>query len=442
MSIAQTWFGCVTGSLRSRYGNILWPGETVIPVFATETCPSDAREIHYIPTDIFIHFYGGGYINDAWGASRRMAGQQLLKLHEEVSPHGGRHVFMSGLQVSPGAELERWKPLLERAFYVLPVLDAGSGEGTGPLAAHVNLADYSCVDPKQRMRSIAQFLAAAARRIPESGRCEILVAYPEARIGEDAAGRELIEAYASLVAAGEADALTFTIRNLVEELVEGRCQFHASFLVTCSYHVTLTALLTDCPTVLLAENAYYRHKAAGLENIFHVLGADGTSSPQQTEELVEEAIRRRNSGSHARGAHVTAQGQLDKALYLAEISEQSRSARLAQDLANAQAAFRETALQLGELKRRRIVEEYAKYRAAEEARRRAEEEAKRRADEQTKYRADVEARRRVDEVTPQTVILLKRRRRWSDYLEQAYWVRTRNRFLKSARKRIDRALAS
>jgi hypothetical protein len=26
MSIVHTWFGRVTGSLRSRHGNILWPG--------------------------------------------------------------------------------------------------------------------------------------------------------------------------------------------------------------------------------------------------------------------------------------------------------------------------------------------------------------------------------------------------------------------------------
>ena len=41
----------------------------------------------------------------------------------------------------------------------------------------------------------------------------------------------------------------------------------------CSYHVTLSSLLTGTPAVLLADNEYYEQKAIGLRDLFELDGS-------------------------------------------------------------------------------------------------------------------------------------------------------------------------
>jgi hypothetical protein len=209
-----------------------------------------------------------------------------------------------------------------------------------------------------------------------------------------------------LVTTGQAPPLKFRRRNVFKEVVDGTFRFDASFLVTCSYHIALTGLLSNCPTLLLAENDYYRQKASGLRNTFEsqsfgVLGEDDVEAAVRCL-LAEGTNRPPGNGPHAMWA-----GQLDKAVRLAGIHFDMERASARNQLELTARAFREVAANLGELRKRRILEE----------------------------RLASDPAPRVGNIVTHKIVKLSRFP--SRYLTKSYWCNRRNKILKSIRKRID-----
>lgn len=395
-----------------------------------------------LPPSLFLHVYGGGFINDLWGKRCRTAINGLLQYHAQVNVDSQPRLFMSGLQVCPSAEIHKWQPLFAQAAYIgardeetirileglldgnnrakvqysgddaLPALAAaleneGSGESTLTVSVHTNLAEYSSSAPERRLKRISKTLAAVAHHFGSGLICDLLVAYPSDHVQEEEAAHQLEAIYARSVTAGEAPPLKFRRRNVFKEIVDGTFRFDASFLVTCSYHIALTGLLSNCPTLLLADNDYYRQKAAGLRNAFksHDFGVlrEGDDVEAAVRSLLAEGTNRPpGNGSHAMWA-----GQLDKAVRLAGIHFDMEKARARNHLELTASAFREVATDLGELRKRRILE---------------------------KRLSSELAARGGNDVTHK---IAKLSRDPSRYLMKSYWRNRKNKILRSIRKRID-----
>jgi hypothetical protein len=115
---------------------------------------------------------------------------------------------------------------------------------------------------------VVQTLAAAAQHFGADTVCDLLVAFKDVGSWEQEAAEQLEFRYTRLAMAGKIPALSFQHRSIFDEAVRAPFQLDASFLVSCSYHVAFSGILSCCPTVLLAENDYYRQKAAGLTDAF------------------------------------------------------------------------------------------------------------------------------------------------------------------------------
>ena len=65
------------------------------------------------PPRVIFHYYGGGYINEAWGSRKRHSGEFLLTGCENTGIKTS--IYFTGVQVSEGPEAYRWRRLLSSA---------------------------------------------------------------------------------------------------------------------------------------------------------------------------------------------------------------------------------------------------------------------------------------------------------------------------------------
>jgi polysaccharide pyruvyl transferase WcaK-like protein len=370
-------------------------GRRVLPVYydcggsAPASGLNGLVRLPHVPSSMLVHVYGGGFINDWWGRAVRLAVCALVERHAQDNIDGQLRLFMSGLQVSPPAEVNAWRRLFTRAEYIgardletvallkgllgdsaariqfsgddsLLALAASCGaraDSTLSIAAHINLADYSSNDPDRRLERVARALAAAAGLFGAGVHCDLLVAYPSDHVREEEAVRQLEAFYRRTVAAGEAPHLTFRVRNIFEEATSGTFRFGASFLVTCSYHVALTGLLSHCPTLLLAENDYYRQKAAGLSEAFNTHRFASVLKDDDIAVAVNCVLEQRTNRLPGNGSYSMWIGQAEKMLRLSRICLDMERAVARNQLGLTASAFREVAADLGELRKRRILEE-------------------------------------------------------------------------------------
>jgi hypothetical protein len=353
------------------------------------------------PPSTLLHLYGGGFINDWWGEPAREAVGAVLERHARDTMDGQLRLVMSGLQISPSGEVEAWRPLFAQAEYIgardeetvrllkgmldgaggkvhytgddaLAALAVGCVNGARAasgltIAAHVNLAHYSAGDPDGRLARMTQALATAARHFGAGVTCDLLVAYQSDHVREQEAAERLEACYGRLSNLGEAPALNFRRRNIFDEAVNGTFQLRASFLVTCSYHVALSGLLSHCPTLLLVENDYYRQKAAGLAEAFRTHQFATLEPNAAGAAAVGALLEKRPNRPEGNGSHAMWIGQMDKALALSRACHDMERALARKRLELTAGAFLEVVANLGELRRRRIIEERLAKEVAERA---------------------------------------------------------------------------
>jgi hypothetical protein len=367
-------------------------GDAVIPVFfqCKDAEPSMAGherlvDLPSVPPSTLIHLYGGGFINDWWGRPLRIATEALMTRHMSVLDRAAR-LFMSGQQVSATQEIQSWRPLFDRADYIgardeeslrralqaagcrvhlsgddaLHALSAAlqsRAEREPTIAAHINLADYSTITPDRRLSQMAKALAAAAGHFDLGLNCDLLVASTTSEgSGEEEAAQRLAEGYSRMVADGAARPLTFRVRNIFKEAVDGNLRMGGLLLLTCSYHVALAGLLSNCPTLLLVENDDYRQKAAGLWEIF-TANFIGACAHEDVGAVVSSLIEKNRIRSSVNAAHRMWIGQIQKALNLSRLYCEMEIPEVRNRLDHVSSAFRDTAAQLGELRKRIILQE-------------------------------------------------------------------------------------
>jgi hypothetical protein len=379
-------------TLRSRSDAGL--GDAVIPVFfhCDDEGPSFAGHGHLVdlprvPPSVLIHLYGGGFINDWWGRPLRIATEALVTHHMQGAVDGAPRIVFTGQQVAATQELRAWRHLFDRADYVgardeeslrvlgtlqgvgsrahlsgddaLPALSAALQSRADPeprIAAHIDLTDNSTIAPERRLSRMAKALAAAAEHLGVGVGCDLLVSTPPPSGGEEEAVQHLVGTYMRMAADGAAPPLAFRVRNVLEEAMDGNLELGGSVLLTCSYHVGLAGLLANIPTVLLVENDDYRQKAAGLAEIF-----DSRFRAVRTHDDIGAAAAPLTEKCGSRpwsvSAHRTWVGPIQKALHLSRIYSEMDTQEVRQRLDHVTSAFRDTAAQLGELRKRIILQE-------------------------------------------------------------------------------------
>lgn len=397
---------------------------------ASEHLEGAAKVLHP-PSTMLIHIYGGGFINDAWGRPLRAVVEKLIELHEHESEGGQRKIVMSGLQVSPSEEAKKWRPLFMQAEYIgtrdmgslayvrrllgsdsrgqieysgddaLPALANALKTSKGPnnsIAVHVNCADYSTPQIEKRLSRIAEVLATVAQHFESSRICDLLVAYPNSHVREEEAARALESLYTSRVTNDQAPMVTFRVRNILEEVLCHELCFAHSFLVTCSYHVALTGLLSNTPTLLMVDNDYYRQKARGLRDAFPMSQFIALEDEDDVTAAVKSLIAPSDCSVRNTGSYMMWAAQFDKTLRLTRICQDLERAVLSERLDATAAAFREVAQDLGELRKRLILEERLAH---------------------------------LNQPPPKT-------KHWSRIFHKSYWRRRREKILRNIKKRLDR----
>lgn len=253
-----------------------------------------------LPSRAVLYVYGGGFLNERW-APRKVehaaAGAALRR-------RGSLPVVASGLQVdepavAPGGVAHE---LLARASFVgardiqsqeylqehlpasaaggvelsgddaVPFLRSGGAERDSVVNLHLNDGIWVSDDPDAMTERIVALLAwlpeAAQRRLT----LQPVIAYEDPRVSERRAHAALRERFGDKL--GNAGYVFADPLDVLDEAIG--CElagFQRAWLtVACSYHVTLTSLLSGMPTVLLADNEYYEQKALGLRHLFGLGG--------------------------------------------------------------------------------------------------------------------------------------------------------------------------
>lgn len=272
------------------------------------------------PGRALLYIYGGGHLNNWWGARKAAhaaAAEALV---------GGRSlpVVASGHQVDetaigPGGPAHE---ILSRASWIgvrdadslgyvrrqipgaagrvelagddaVPFLDREQTESGPVVNLHVNDGSWISDQPESIGENIVALLEDLAAAAGEPLELQPIIAYEDPRVSERRIVSNLLERHgARLEKVGLAPTEPLDVLDdaICNELATFR---RARLTVSCSYHVTLTSLLAGIPAVMLAQNDYYRQKAAGLRDLFQlgpsrvgVLGTPG-DVPAAVEALVD-----------------------------------------------------------------------------------------------------------------------------------------------------------
>lgn len=285
--------------LARRHGELF--GEAAIAFFAEEAGDAGDDLVPLVasepPAGALVYLYGGGYLNEWWGARKaahvaaveELAGGRRLPLvasglqveEKAVAPGGIAHELLaraSWVGVRDVGSLEhvrRWIPSLADRVELagddaLPFLAQPPIE-PGPLVnLHVNDGSWISDEPESLRRRIVALVRELGAATDEQLELQPVIAYEDPRVAESDIVAALLEQHrAEIEAAGlrlaePLDVLEDAAHN---ELAKFR---RARLTVCCSYHVSLTSLLAGIPVVLVAQNGYYAQKAAGLRNLFEL----------------------------------------------------------------------------------------------------------------------------------------------------------------------------
>lgn len=243
------------------------------------------------------YLYGGGYLNGLWG-DRKLA---MMRAAEGVlAASEPREVVRvgSGLQVEAAwlAGLSPEDSALLRAFELLGTRDPRSGEilagygsalvpesgddavgplarlrraelpADGPLRVNLHFADHDWVtsESERLLALYVELLAHLGRQSDRPVVAQPLVAYLDPRVDERPAAERLA---AALRERGIEALEPVVLRPAALDQAAG-AMGEAAFTVACSYHAALTSLMIGLPTLMVAHNPFYGHKAAGLLDAF------------------------------------------------------------------------------------------------------------------------------------------------------------------------------
>lgn len=280
-----------------------------------------------VPARAAIYVYGGGFLNHRWGgrkvehvaAAERLSRRLRLPLvasglqvdESAVAPGGVAHELLaraSSIGARDARSLEYLRAHLPAAIAetaeltgddAVPFLRPAEAESEPVVNLHLNDGIWVSDDPDGMAARVASMLEDVGRTVGTPLRLQPVIAYEDPRVSERRAIAALIGRFGSeLEGAGYAIADPV---DLLGDAIDGKlAEFRrARLTVACSYHVTLTSLLSGMPTVLFAANEYYEQKALGLRGLFgfadeSLLGTSGGA------EDAEAAAQRLVDGS-ARG---------------------------------------------------------------------------------------------------------------------------------------------
>lgn len=240
-----------------------------------------------------LHIYGGGFFNERWG-------EQQLCLAEHIIDQGGVvHYVISGQQVSElfaarlAAHVNEYQPKLvgcrdqQSASYLqqygvnaiwssddaidLLVNNEGNANPTQPMRVgiHINSSGYTWedkMDIQTVQASITTHLQTLAQYVGENNATPVLInLYSDVK-------QDAIDTWGNLAKTPLAQFFPhFQGVDIGEMLIAGYLQQALNllstlhFVVTNSYHLALCCELLGVPVCLIANNAYYRQKHAGLK---------------------------------------------------------------------------------------------------------------------------------------------------------------------------------
>lgn len=239
-----------------------------------------------------LHVYGGGFFNERWG-------EQQLRLIEHIIDQGGvMHYVISGQQVSESfaarlaAHIDEYQPELvgcrdpQSAAYLqqyrvnaiwssddaidLLAINEGSANPTQPMRVgiHINSSGYTWEDKidGQTMRALmVSHLQMLAQYTDKNHTIPVLV-----NLYSDAT-QDAIDTWGNLASAPLAqffphfqglDIGEMLVANHLPQALNLLSTLH--FVVTNSYHLALCCQMLGVPVYLVANNAYYQQKHAGL----------------------------------------------------------------------------------------------------------------------------------------------------------------------------------
>lgn len=244
-----------------------------------------------------LYFYGGGYLNAAWGA-RKLAMARAVGRAARAAGVPTVSPLATGLQVDAGwaAELDPADRALLEQMHPFGVRDTGSlsalgveaepgvltgDDAVGALAPyvdgdagavparspigplrlnlHVQETPWVTSDPSGHERFLTALLAALGRQAGRPLVIQPVIAYEDRRTTE----RGLLARLAQ-VASPESFAQEPIVLRPGDLGTSLGMLAGAELTVSCSYHVALTSLLLGVPAALLAGNPYYAQKASGL----------------------------------------------------------------------------------------------------------------------------------------------------------------------------------
>jgi hypothetical protein len=279
----------------------------VIPIFTVSNETNDQNEAmlnewsdqFVFPPAVVLHFYGGGYITDEWGSRKRLAGEHLLNLCKQAAVK--THIYFSGIQILSGSEDRHWRGLLSRAEVIgvrdvisldrckeilgeacehRPILQGDDalpaiarmiqsvGQPSKPsIGIHVSNAYYTTGDPLARFETLAAVAEAAISNLGHGGELINLIAYKDNHIDESIQARDF-QKYFNERNANATDSWSFSCISLLESLSLNSLTMPFDLVISCSYHVAFTALVSLIPVIFIVDVPYYDQKAMGLLNHF------------------------------------------------------------------------------------------------------------------------------------------------------------------------------
>jgi hypothetical protein len=372
-----------------------------------------------------VHVYGADFSNTQFEQATATLASALFDRCNDKKPDGQQRLFVSGLHVSP-ALASHWSQVIARATYVgardvetLSILKGMAGHGAAhicysgddALPELVDLMDISHERERNTQASIAVYVECPADRtqatlfiertakafrtvaehLPSEATCEFLL--------EAAEGYSQINAIEDfeVAPAGAGTQVTPRCHDLLKQALEGAISFESTFLITSSFHVALMGLLHNCSTLLLIGDASLMHKAAGLHDShqsghFAVMVADDLGG-------VPALFAQNSNAPYINPVHAMLRGQIEKGVRVARACAEMRYLDTLDRLTQTAGAFRNVSADLGELRRRLILQESLRMKAAK--------------NKETRLRQS-----------------------YSRYLSAEYWQNRPNKLLRSLKKRI------
>jgi hypothetical protein len=318
------------------------------------------------PAKASLYLYGGGYLNEWWGARKAahaMAAQSLLgetqlsvvasglQVDETaIGPDGPGHDLLSraswiGVRdVDSRRYLRRQIPAVADRVELagddaLPFLRAPAAECAALINLHVNDGVWVSDEPDGIQAKIAALLKELATASGEPLQLQPVIAYEDPRVSE----RSIVADFLERESDGLEDVGLSPIEPLdvLDDAIGNRLSKfrRARLTVSCSYHVTLTSLLAGIPTVMLAQNAYYEQKAVGLRDLFELgpggVGVRGTSEDASAAvEALVDGPTRTELVSHlqAQSRHVVERFERGRAALSVALAESLEIAGLKSEL--------------------------------------------------------------------------------------------------------------